>query len=179
MSSAATVELESVERGLVRRAVFSAEVGPGYFYRYRLEREWDAALGKILWIMMNPSIASHLIDDATIRRCIGFARDHGKGGIVVVNMFAWISKNPKDLSTVSDPVGPDNLEQVLEAIRSTKTAVAAWGVLKHPLPKQVATMIGIIQEECPNIKCLGTTKDGHPKHPLYLSGECRLIPWAT
>lgn len=162
---------------ILRTATFSPELGPGYFYRYRLERTWDAARPKLVFIMLNPSIASHLIDDATIRRCMGFARAMGYGGIVVVNMFAWISTNPKELATVADPVGPDNLEHVLAAIQGAKQVVAAWGVLKSPLPKQVQTMIGIIREECPRIKCFGMTKDGHPKHPLYLSGETKLVPW--
>ncbi len=26
--------------------------------------------------------------------------------------------------------------------------------------------------------CLGTTKDGHPRHPLYVRGDQALLPWA-
>ncbi|TQG73397.1 DUF1643 domain-containing protein, partial [Pseudomonas aeruginosa] len=25
--------------------------------------------------------------------------------------------------------------------------------------------------------CLGTTKDGHPRHPLYVRGNQVLLPW--
>jgi hypothetical protein len=164
---------------MLRAATFGPELGPGYFYRYSLERTWAATLGRVVWIMMNPSIASHLIDDPTIRRVVGFTTALGRGSALVVNMFAWISKNPRELAEVQDPVGPDNLEHVLTAIRAGDPVVAAWGVLKSPLPSQVETLISIIQEECPEIRCLGMTKDGHPKHPLYLSGETTLVPWTA
>lgn len=163
--------------GIFRSAAFSDEVGPGYFYRYLLDRIWDPSLRRIVWIMLNPSTASHLADDATIRRVISFTKALGGGSAVVANMYAWISKTPADLHTVPDPVGPDNLESVIELLGSGDMVVAAWGVLKPPLPKTVPAIISGMRRICPKIACLGTTKDGHPKHPLYLSGETKLVPW--
>jgi hypothetical protein len=52
-------------------------------YRYRLERQWDSEKAKVAFLMLNPSIADACQDDPTIRRCIGFARAWGHGGLIV------------------------------------------------------------------------------------------------
>ncbi|MCU0550707.1 MAG: DUF1643 domain-containing protein [Leptolyngbya sp. Prado105] len=54
-------------------------------YRYRLWRSWssDPTIG---FVMLNPNQADAVSDDPTIRRCIGFAKNWGFGGIEVVNL---------------------------------------------------------------------------------------------
>ena len=63
-----------------RTAVISADER----YRYLLRRDWTPGdtLGVI---MLNPSTADAQVDDATIRRCIGFAGAHGCGSLLVAN----------------------------------------------------------------------------------------------
>ncbi len=48
----------------------------------------------VVWVMLNPSTADHVHDDPTIRRCMGFARAWGYGGIAVVNLYAWRATDP-------------------------------------------------------------------------------------
>jgi hypothetical protein len=43
----------------------------------------------LVFVMLNPSTADASKDDATIRRCIGFAKQLKFGGIKVVNLFAF------------------------------------------------------------------------------------------
>ena len=69
-------------------------------HRYRLWRIWDDSLPKALFIMLNPSTADVMLDDPTIRRCIGFAKSWGYGGIYVGNIFSLRSSNPKDLKVM-------------------------------------------------------------------------------
>ena len=55
-------------------------------YRYQLHRTWDESLPKCMFMMLNPSTADADIDDNTIRRCIGFAKLWGYGGLMVGNL---------------------------------------------------------------------------------------------
>lgn len=73
-------------------------------YRYFLSRKWKKGKGCV-FVMLNPHKANESLNDPTIIRCIGFARDWGYGGIEVVNLFGYCCKNPIDLQKIEDPVG--------------------------------------------------------------------------
>src|SRR5579859_5937119 len=80
-------------------------------YRYRLWRSWEPRGSRCVFVGLNPSTADESTDDATIRKCVGFAKRWGFGAIEVVNLFAYAgvrSTDPRSLLGVSDPVGPDN-----------------------------------------------------------------------
>lgn len=154
-------------------------------YRYRLWRTWDDQAPLMVWVMLNPSTADAEVDDPTIRKCQGFARRHHHGGVVILNLFAWRSTNPKVLPTIADPVGPDNdthIEAVLrsitpkaESILSRGNVIAAWGAdpAAHARGQVVLRRIHAI---CGRAFCLGTTQGGAPRHPLYPSYETPLVP---
>ena len=67
--------------------------------RWWLQRVWDPTARDMVWIMLNPSLADESRDDATIRRCTGYARREGCGSITVVNLFPVISTDPHLLIT--------------------------------------------------------------------------------
>ena len=69
-------------------------------YRYKLWRVWDPArpLGCVMFLMLNPSTATDNEDDPTIRRCIGYARSWGYGGLYVGNLFAYRATDPRRLA---------------------------------------------------------------------------------
>jgi hypothetical protein len=46
----------------------------------------------------------------------------------------------------------------------------AWGVHGRHLKRDI-TVRALIS----NMQCLGLTKDGHPKHPLYVKADTQLI----
>jgi hypothetical protein len=102
-------------------------------YRYDLWRRWDD--GPLMgWVMLNPSTADAEVDDATIRRCIGYAKQAGLAGIVVRNLYAYRTPKPQVLWKAEragvDIVGPDNDEWLakLAADRfGVKVTVGAWG----------------------------------------------------
>src|SRR5712664_2208515 len=77
-------------------------------YRYWLRRHWDAELPPVCFVMLNPSTADAERDDPTIRRCCGFSRRWGYGGIVVVNLYAFRTSDPCCLRNAVHPVGPEN-----------------------------------------------------------------------
>lgn len=136
-------------------------------FRYLLRRRWWSEGGPTLvWIMLNPSTADASRDDPTIRKCIGFSKAWGYGGLVVANLFALRSTDPRQLYKVADPIGPEN-DAALAALRDGFDVVGAWGVNGAHLNRGAA-----VAAMFPRMQCLGVTKNGQPGHPLYL-------PWAT
>lgn len=155
----------------------AAKFSPSGAFRYWLDRRWDTSLPMCCWIMLNPSTANAIEDDPTVRRCQGYARTWGYGGLTVVNLFALCATDPAGLrvgATVADPVGPRNDEHILMLARIAKLTVCAWGVHGAYLGRGEAVrhlLAGI------PLHVLGLTAGGHPKHPLYLKRELQPQLW--
>jgi hypothetical protein len=144
-------------------------------YRYWLTRR----LGKgktVVWIMTNPSTADEKEDDATLRRCIDFSQREGAGWLIVVNHFAYVAKDPRELRTIADPVGPSNALFLAEAAKNVDLVVAAWGALPARYARTAASYL-VMVSGLQDFYCLGTTKAGAPKHPLRLARTTPLVPW--
>ena len=147
-------------------------------YRYKLTRCWSPGGGRAVWIMLNPSTADAVQDDATIRRCISFAKRWGCGGIEVYNLFALRSRHPTGIEIVDDPVGPDNDRWLSAAARTTGTVVAAWGGCSTPLQLRRANEVieFLLRDRHFSLSTLGITKSGQPRHPLYARNDAPLSP---
>jgi hypothetical protein len=146
-------------------------------YRYALERTWDTRLWKVCWLMLNPSTADAFVLDPTIRRCIGFARAWGYGGISVVNLFAFRATDPADMRSEPNPVAEGGNESNDSYILSEtwgRKLIAAWGCGGTHLgrDRQVMELLGGRK-----VECLGVTKDGCPRHPLYVKGDAVPVPY--
>lgn len=139
-------------------------------YRYSLTREWDSDGEMVMFIALNPSTADDRIDDPTIRRCIGFAKQWGFGRLVVTNLFGFRSSDPESLRLVADPVGPENDDAIVRFGEAASRVVLAWGIHGGLLERD-REVLRLIDRPY----CLGLTKDGAPRHPLYLPGETALI----
>jgi hypothetical protein len=114
--------------------------------------------------MLNPSTADADKDDPTIRRCITFSERWGYSKLIVVNLYAMRATNPQHLLKDHDPIGRENRGYIQEAIQYSSTVMAAWGAFKMGVPQELVRLL----QDC-NLWCLGTTKNGSPKHPLYVS----------
>lgn len=142
-------------------------------YRYTLWRIWTANPKRIcMFIGLNPSTADELENDPTVRRCIGFAQREGCDALVMTNIFAFRATDPDDMKATESPIGVHNNDWLVRCSRLASVVVAAWGVHGAYLGRaaEVANLI-------PNLNCLGTTAEGHPRHPLYVRGDAPLIPW--
>jgi hypothetical protein len=144
-------------------------------YRYRLWRRWDRSRPAIAFCMLNPSTADARRDDPTIRRCIGFARDWGYGGIEVVNIFALRATDPRALRSAHDPVGPRNDAFMLRAARRSPVVIA-WGV-HGALRDRGATALRLFGPRT-RVLALGRTRSGAPRHPLYLRRDVEAVEYA-
>ena len=95
---------------------------------------------------------------------------------MAANLFGLRSTDPKGLLSTPDPVGPDN-DQIVEAsIARAALVVVGWGAF--PVAADRARRVVELAGGKP-LHCLGTTKDGHPRHPLYLPGSAELQPWSA
>ena len=141
-------------------------------YRYSLTRIWDESKPKVMFIMLNPSTADASNDDPTIRRCIGFAKSWGFGGLYVCNLFAYRATDPKELLKVHNPFGDQNIWHTRKLSDEVDTIVCAWGnkpilkkILKNQNPYKLLDFARL------KLHYLELSKDETPKHPLYLRGD--------
>ena len=145
-------------------------------YRYVLSRSWDNGR-HCVFVGLNPSTASASCDDATTRKCLTLAKTWGFSGIRLVNLFARKSRYPQALATTHDPVGPDNDNWIKSAITDTDTVVAMWGNHGQRLYGQSLRRDLQVLALTSTWQCMGYTKFGAPRHPLYLASTTTLQPF--
>ena len=153
----------------------TATFSPGRIYRYSLSRIWSTSKSFVNFVCLNPSTADENVDDPTIRRCVRFADSWGYGGMVMTNLYAYRSKDPKKLTQVADPVGPLNDSFLRMYSAMADKTILAWGA--NAREYRVVTVI----QKLTNMHYLELTKLGYPKHPLYLKKNLKpikyRIPW--
>lgn len=146
-------------------------------YRYTLTRTWESRPRVCAFIGLNPSTADATQDDPTIRKCIGFAKKWGYGGIVMLNLYAWRATKPADLfkaqSEGKDVVGPENsLQYLLAYLRyfDCSRVIAAWG--------KNGGGYGIrVKAHVHGLMYLRLNGDGSPAHPLYIPYDVQPQPF--
>lgn len=164
----------------------SAEVSECGRYRWWLRRSWSLrnadgthriGRGVVSFIMLNPSTADALQDDPTIRRCIGFAKSWGFNTLSVRNLFPWRATDPKELLKAEDAAGGDRGDTELTSALTADMVVVAWGA-NVPFKRDVEIM-DIFSTVAPMVPiyCLGKTKNGSPRHPLYVKADQQPIPF--
>lgn len=157
----------------------SAELSACGSYRWSLTRRYGDGPTAVI-IGVNPSWADAEIDDPSVRRGNGFAERNGWGATVWVNLFALRSHDPSDLADHPHPVGPGADLHLIRAFASADLVIGAWGrANKAPraLRGRWREVALLAEREGAEILCWGTTKDGQPKHPLYLPYSAPLLPW--
>lgn len=165
-----------------RGADFSA--GPRPRYRYTLWRIWDRSRPPVAFVMLNPSTADATDDDATIRRCLGFARAWGAGGLHVVNLYAWRATKPRDLDKAGSAAISETDGQVLTndlaimaATSRCERVVVAWGAHTGPSSTRAGLVLDLLRAGRRQIVALGLTQAGQPRHPLFVRADARPFPY--
>lgn len=156
------IERRHEENGTRSRALYS----PCGTYRYGLERLWRETPGPVLlWVMLNPAKADERRNDPTIERCQRRAQAMGFGGMRIANIFAFRAPTPAELRRAETPVGPENDALLLRWHAEAGMTLAGWGMHGAHMgrgPQIAAQLIGAVH-------VLGLTRDGHPRHPLYVA----------
>jgi hypothetical protein len=98
---------------------------------------------------------------------------------LVVNLYALRATDPRELRGHPDPVGPDNdlmIASLLSADEPVGPVVCAWGA--HPgTAGRAGRVLGLLRNRQIRPLCLGTTKGGHPRHPLYVRGDTAAVEY--
>lgn len=139
--------------------------------RWTLRRAWGPG-PSILWCGTNPSMAGKEIDDPTMLREIGFSFRWGYGSLVKINVWPFVSPDPKKVdrwrkTQEGIEAWHANVLRARDEIAKVDVCVAAWG---NSVP------VGVEQEFISALfwdhrggalwKCLGLTASGSPKHTL-------------
>ena len=141
-------------------------------HRYTLHRSWMGNGGVVNFIMLNPSTADEVTDDATVRRCVGFAKRWGYCGLVVTNLFAYRATDPKVLKALLRTeggfrlaIGEENASHLDREAKMAHRIVCAWGDnCDEVMPGRAADvtlMLGIY-----DLYCIRLSKRGNPVHPV-------------
>lgn len=153
-------------------------------YQLRRYRTMQSQLGRVCVVCgLNPSTATALVDDATIRRCSRVSWFWGCDIYTMVNAYAWRDTKPANmwaaLKRGENIMGERNDQSIVAALqtvqRSGGIAVAAWGT--HCPPgrsdrlRELASVAGVAWQ------CLGYNAGGSPRHPLYVANGTPLVPW--
>ncbi|MEU5610524.1 DUF1643 domain-containing protein [Streptomyces sparsogenes] len=160
---------------LQQRDVGTAVFGPGHVHRYALTRTWGKGGTHAVYVLLNPSMATADQDDPTVRRLVVFARREGHQGLVLANLFAVRCTDPYALTGMADTIGAHNdalLHLLAEEARDITVGWGTWGRLPR-----AAAVETLLTGHGARLWALGTTKAGHPRHPLYLPAVAPLAPY--
>jgi hypothetical protein len=154
-------------------------------YRYRLCRTFGPG-PTATFIMLNPSTADAERDDPTIRKCVGFCQRWGCGTLRVVNLFGVRAASPREMMKTDDPIGSDNETAIVEAIENLRhedqgepsPVICAWGTHGGFMGRDLEIMRWLGTNSSLQPMCLGITKEGYAKHPLYVPYDAPLTPYA-
>lgn len=152
-------------------------------YRHLLTRDWTAyGIGgaqerpRVVWIGMNPSTATAEVDDPTMIRVRGFTERFGYSSYAMCNVMDYRTTNPSFLTSASvNPCSSNNLFAIFKACEDAKLIIAAWGALGPTLSKYARIVKSELTASGHELWCLGMTKYGQPRHPLYLRKDAELI----
>lgn len=172
----------------------SAIISPCGLYRYRLSRDIEpavlGALGRcgalqgktVAFFGVNPSTADATLNDATVRKWMGFCARWGAPRFIAGNVFAFRATDVQALATVDDPFGPDIGDRITDIITEADVLVPCWGNTdKVPPALRFAfdvLMDALVSSGKP-VMTFGLTAGGDPKHPLMLGYSTPLVPWAV
>ncbi len=151
----------------------SAWFDPGRRYRYLLWRAWGDSGRFVLFILLNPSTADQDTNDPTVERCERRARGLGFDGLLIANLFALRTTDPDRLREVPAPMGPQNDAAISVAQRLAGQTICGWGANGCWRERGQALRERLQRP----LYHLGLTRDGQPRHPLYLPYSVQPRVW--
>src|SRR5262249_3330614 len=86
---------------------------------------------------------------------------------IMCNVSPYRCTNPAHLPKDVDLNPAANVSTILSYARMAHYVVVAWGILPKSLRPAGEQLLSRLREAEIDLWCLGTNKDGSPKHPLY------------
>ena len=191
MKHPATFALPS---GMMGGAVFSADGA----FRHYLWRAWaseplawiDPSIPRVmeaggfqhlstryvLFIGHNPSRADAQANDMTMIREIGFARREGFGCLIKVNLSDYCATDPAELpDTEPELVSVRNDTIISQAALHAFLIILATGNPFNDAMRARFTFLCDAILPGYDLYCLGTTRDGYPRHTSRLANDAPLF----
>lgn len=144
--------------------------------RYALGRPLTGAGGIHVSMSLNPSTADAFKNDPTVLRDMTRAQSMGASLLVKLNIGAHRATDPKDWKSAADPIGPLNDERIEYWVRRAELVICSWGTHGKFRDRDLE-VLRLLRRLGVKPKCLGLSKEGHPKHPLYLKKDTPLIDY--
>ena len=129
---------------------------------------------------INPSTAIPNAPDRTVARVSKFAVDNGYDSWTMLNVYPQIATDPKNLDREYRPdLKAENERHIASMIDDRPlTLLAAWGGLiafRSYLPSLLRDIIRLTSAAgCDWVSLGDPTKEGHPRHPLYMRADTPL-----
>lgn len=165
----------------------AAQFSPCGHYRWWLLRRWCPGPSTVVFVGLNPSTADGRRSDATVRRLHALAASWGHGQLLVLNLHARVGREPALLDRCREPVGEQNeawLATALDWLRAEPSprqgppcrVWLGWGQRggRHGRDRRLLELLRCWSGD---VVCVGTTRDGHPRHPLYTRANQAPLPF--
>jgi hypothetical protein len=153
-------------------SVIEAEFSQNGMYRWRLSETWTPGRAKVMFLLMNPSVADVVYADPTLRRTGNFARSWGYGGQLIGNVAGFRITNSKALTRIPHAIGLDNHRHIMAMQGEADIVVLGFG----SLPPKLRSWAQALVAELAGIRTLYALRvgaAGDPYHPLYLPASLR------
>lgn len=162
----------------------SAVLSPCGLYRYRLERQVGMTGPVYAFFGINPSTADANVDDATVRKWIGFTKVWGGSRFIVGNVSPYRATDVKALARLTRwlDIGRENTRHILAMTSEADILVPCWGdrgKVPRVMHDEIDGLLSLLLGTRKPVMHLGLTKGGDPKHPLMLGYDTKLVPWAA
>ena len=156
-------------------------------YRYALGEVQDNAKKILFCFGINPSTATPQKSDPTAKRIQKIATAHGYDSWIILNVCAQRATKPDDMDEVQNfALHKENLEIITKLLKKyslRSDSLFAYGDLinkRSYLKKNLCEIINAIKaiNYAGNCFCLGKTKSGNARHPLYQKTDAQFIPFS-
>jgi hypothetical protein len=157
----------------------AAQFSPDRTRRYVLRRRWEGGgAGTVVFIGLNPSTADERRDDHTVRTCWLRALEWGYDALVLVNLYAFVATDPRDLRR--DAGGErGNEEWIIRHAAAADRVLAVWGSPRTAADRAHACRISeLLAAQGVELFCLARNRDGSPRHPRGVVRGAAPAPYA-
>ncbi|MBK1690283.1 DUF1643 domain-containing protein [Rubrivivax gelatinosus] len=141
--------------------------------RYCYGEVWSPGGRTVLWVMFNPGTGeSEGRPRPTLERCRQWSRRRGHGSLLFCNLYSLRTRAACDVGRGEVLADPLNLRAIEFARSLSDEVFVAWGATigRREIPPCLHTLLA-------GALCLGHTRRGHPRHPLYVRADAEPRPW--
>lgn len=160
---------------------------PDNKYRYALGEVRETESKILFCFGINPSTATPQKSDSTVKRIQMITSKHGYDSYIILNLCAQRAKNPDNMLNEQNQIShKENLNIItylLNLYSHNSDILFAYGDLIETRPylkKNLCEIINIIKTSSygGNCYCLGKTKSGNARHPLYQKTDTPFVPFS-